>query len=276
MAPLAASLALLLLSFANFTANKNYQTYLQQAHSDQQVIQKARAQAKVNAAKRAEADAKAKMEADMAAAQADNERQIATAKQTEPTSNTACGVNNPGSITVVINKKHCFNPIDWAPGDLTSVNGYFLRTEAAAQITSMMQDAASVGVGFSITSAYRSYTNQITTYNYWVQVNGSAAAADTISARPGYSEHQTGLAADLQTPGCALECFGGTASYTWLQANAARYGFINRYPAGLSDITGYAPESWHWRYVGVSTAQDMQTKGIQTLEQYFGITGGTY
>jgi D-alanyl-D-alanine carboxypeptidase len=239
-------------------------------------VARLREQAKGNAAKKAEAEAKAQMEAEMAAKSAD-ERKLAAAKQTDPArAGEGCGVIDPSSITVVINKKNCFSPLEWAPSDLTGVNGYLLRSEATSQMTKMMQDATAAGSGFGISSAYRSHQNQITTYNNWVQVNGSVAAADTVSARPGYSEHQTGLVADLQTPGCVLECFAGTTSYTWLQANAANYGFINRYPAGLSDITGYAPEAWHWRYVGVATAKDMQTKGIQTLEQYFGIPGGSY
>lgn len=143
-------------------------------------------------------------------------------------------------------------------------------------MTNMIQDATAAGQGFDLSSAYRSYDNQVTTYNTWVTVNGSAALADTVSARPGYSEHQTGLAADLKVGSCVLECFGTTSTYTWLREHAATYGFIERYPQGLSDITGYAPEAWHWRYVGPATAQDMKQKGIQTLEQYFGISGGSY
>lgn len=273
--PFSASLALLFLSYLNWVVHNREQSNTEQIKLDQQEITKLQAQAKINAAKKAEADAKAKMEAEMAA-KAENERKIASSKQTNPVDSTKCGVNNPSEIAVVINKKHCFSPLEWAPNDLASVNGYLLRSEAATQMTSMMQAASAAGVGFGLSSAYRSYQNQVSTYNTWVQVNGSAAAADTVSARPGYSEHQTGLAADLQTPGCALECFAGTSAYTWLQSNAANYGFINRYPAGLSDITGYAPEAWHWRYVGVATAKDMQAKGIQTLEQYFGVSGGSY
>lgn len=139
-----------------------------------------------------------------------------------------------------------------------------------------MAAAVAAGLGFDLSSAYRSYSDQQVTYNNWVRVNGSQAAADTVSARPGYSEHQTGLAADLKVGGCALECFANTAQYTWLTQHAANYGFIQRYPVGLTSITGYSPEAWHWRYVGVATATDMKAKGIQTLEQYFGITGGDY
>lgn len=143
-------------------------------------------------------------------------------------------------------------------------------------MATMMNAAALAGTPFDMSSAYRSYANQVATYNNWVAVNGSQAAADTVSARPGYSEHQTGLAADLKVGGCALECFGSTSQYQWLKQHAADYGFIERYPQGLTSITGYSPESWHWRYVGTNIAQDMKAKSIQTLEQYFGISGGDY
>jgi len=198
---------------------------------------------------------------------------------TNTTSTTAtahCDVNDPTSILVVVNKKHCVNPPSWAPPDLTSLDGYLMRSITATYMQQMMEAAAAAGMPFGITSAYRSYDDQVATYNSWVQVNGSTASADTVSARPGYSEHQTGLAADLKTDGCVLECFAGTAQYNWLQQNAANYGFIQRYPAGLTGITGYAPEPWHWRYVGSDTALAMKRSGVQTLEEYLGVSGGDY
>lgn len=230
-------------------------------------------QKKIDDARKAEEEAKKK------AAEEEAKRKAAAA--TKPSGTTAkpaaaCDVTEPAKITVVVNKKHCFNPITWAPGDLTSVQGYLLRAEAAGQMAAMMNAAAAAGVGFGLSSAYRSYSDQVVTYNNWVRVNGSQAAADTVSARPGYSEHQTGMAADVKVGGCALECFRGTPAHQWLQTNAHSYGFIERYPPGLSSITGYSPEAWHWRYVGVATATDMKAKGIQTLEQYFGISGGDY
>jgi len=187
-----------------------------------------------------------------------------------------CDVNNPASITIVVNKKHCINPPSWAPPDLTSLNGYLMRAVTADHMQQMMQAAAAAGLPFGLTSAYRSYSDQVATYNNWVQVNGSTESADTVSARPGYSEHQTGLAADLDTSGCVLECFGGTAQYAWLKQNAANFGFIERYPSGLTGVTGYSPEPWHWRYVGADTALAMKRSGVQTLEEYLGISGGDY
>ncbi|MGB4768310.1 MAG: M15 family metallopeptidase [Candidatus Saccharimonas sp.] len=228
-------------------------------------------QKRIEAARAAEAAAKAKAEEEAAKQKAE-----AIVKPSGTTAAATCDVTRPDSITVVVNKKHCFSPITWAPGDLASVNGYLLRAEAAGQLQQLMAAAVAAGLGFDLSSAYRSYSDQQVTYNNWVRVNGSQAAADTVSARPGYSEHQTGLAADLKVGGCALECFANTAQYTWLTQHAANYGFIQRYPVGLTSITGYSPEAWHWRYVGVATATDMKAKGIQTLEQYFGITGGDY
>ena len=229
-------------------------------------------QEKIEKARKAEEEAKKK------AAEEEAKRKAAAAAKPAGTiaAPTNCGVANPGDMTVVINKKHCFSPLDWAPGDLASVGGYPMRAEAAGQMIAMMNAATAAGVGFELSSAYRSYANQVTVYNHWVAVNGSQAAADTVSARPGYSEHQTGLAADVKVGGCALECFRGKPAHLWLQANAHTYGFIERYPPGLTSITGYSPEAWHWRYVGAAIAGDMKAKGIQTLEQYYGISGGDY
>ncbi len=264
----------LFLTYTNWTVAAQVRANSAQMASDKKDIEN---YIKISTAKRAEAEAKAKMEAEVKA-QAESEAKIAAANAVKiaEAPQSTCGVTDPSSITVIINKKHCFNPLTWAPSDLTSLDGFILRTVSAEHMQSMMAAATAAGNGFALSSAYRSYANQVTTYNNWVAVNGSTAAADTVSARPGYSEHQTGLAADLKVGSCVLECFSTTTAYAWLQANAADYGFIQRYPSGLSSITGYAPEAWHWRYVGVDVAQDMKSKGIQTLEQYFGISGGGY
>lgn len=228
---------------------------------------------KVAEAKQKEAEARKKQEEILAKEAAEKAKQAAHVATTK-----TCDVSNPTAVTVIVNKKHCINPPSWAPSDLTYVanTGYVLRNIAATHLEAMMNAAAAAGVPFSLTSAYRSYDSQVVTYNNWVRVNGSQAAADTVSARPGFSEHQTGLAADLKTDGCVLECFAGTAQYTWLTQHAAEYGFIERYPPQLTAITGYSPEAWHWRYVGKETATAMKARGIQTLETYFNISGGDY
>ncbi len=273
---LLASACGLFLSYTNWSAtNQINQSNKSIAQSQQQAKQYI-ALAKINAKKKVESDAKAQTAAQMAAT-GKSEADLIAAWPAAPASTTAsCGVSDPSSLTVIINKKHCFTPLNWTPPDLTTIDGHQMRNIAATHMTAMMQAAATANAGFSITSGYRSYQDQLVVYNEWVRINGSTALADSVSARPGYSEHQTGLAADLETPGCVLECFGKTPAYAWLAQHAADYGFIRRYPDGLSSITGYAPEPWHWRYVGATVAKDMKAKGIQTLEAYYGVSGGNY
>ena len=191
----------------------------------------------------------------------------------------ACNVskkhNDPVAVDVLVNKKHCIQPLTFAPNDLVTTNGATLSAKAADAFTRLHATAAAAGQGFYVTSSYRSYADQVATYNHWVSVSGEAGA-DTYSARPGYSEHQTGLAFDVAANGCALDCLGSTSQYQWLQQNAAEYGFIQRYYAGYESITGYKAEEWHYRYVGAATAKDMKTKGVKTLEQYWNIVGGDY
>ena len=223
------------------------------------------------AEEKATAEAKVKAEAEARAQQnqANNQRS-SNSVNCRP-------VKDSAAITVVVNKKYCFSPINWKPNDLVNVgNGQYLRSEAAEAYQKMRQAAQKAGFDFTPSSSYRSYANQQSTYQYWVKVNGSAAVADTVSARAGFSEHQTGLVVDLQVNGCRLECFDNQPVYHWLVKNAANYGFIQRYHADTTHITGYAAESWHWRYIGVNVAQDMKQKGIKTLEEYFGIEGGDY
>jgi len=191
------------------------------------------------------------------------------------TSATSCGVADPLPVTVVINKKQCLNPITYAPKDLVAVDGRLLRADAAKAIVAMQAGSAAANAPFTVFSGYRSYSDQVITYNAIVVANG-AAIADTLSARPGYSEHQTGLAADLKVGACTLDCFETTPAYAWLIQHAADYGFIQRYAKDLTPITGYGTEAWHWRYVGKKTALDMRAKGLQTLEEYFNIDGGNY
>lgn len=223
------------------------------------------------AEEKAAAEAKAKAEAEAQAKQNQaNNQGVSGGVNCRPVANSA-------SITVVVNKKYCFSPIDWKPSDLVSVGGgHYLRREAAEAYQKMRQAAQNDGLDFTPSSSYRSYATQQSTYQYWVRVNGSAAIADTVSARAGFSEHQTGLVADFQVNGCQLECFNNKPAYHWLVQHAADYGFIQRYHADTTPITGYAAESWHWRYVGVNVAKDMRKKGIKTLEEYFGIEGGDY
>jgi LAS superfamily LD-carboxypeptidase LdcB len=229
------------------------------------------------------AQIKAKKEAaKRAAAQtASSDNALSAQLQGEVVTPFGCAISgkhgNPSEITVLVNKKHCFNPINYAPDDLVSFDGFLVSNKIANSLRAMFNAASASGIPLSLTSSYRSYSDQVATYTNWVKVNGSNALADTVSARPGYSEHQSGFAVDLSTAaGCSLECFAGSAQYQWLKTYAANYGFIERYPPGLEGITGYSPEAWHWRFVGSDTAQEMKTKGTKTLEQLWGISGGGY
>ena len=183
-------------------------------------------------------------------------------------------VGDPASFSVLVNKSRPLNPASFAPGDLINArgSGQYLRAEAAAWLNGLFQGAADAGTGgLSIVSGYRSYAQQQQVYSYYVSIYGQAYA-DTISARPGYSEHQTGLAVDVgnQNGSCGLStCFGDTAAGKWVAANAHKYGFIVRYPNGYTGTTGYSYEPWHLRYVGVALATDMNRRGYPTLEQYF-------
>ena len=226
-----------------------------------------------------EQKAKELAEAEVAQKAADEANSQPPSNQSGTTQPEGCNMaslhTNPATIDVLVNKKHCLRPLTFTPPDLVSSNGATLSAKAMGDFNRMFADAAAAGQPFTVSSSYRSYTNQVSTYNYWVSMNGQQGA-DTVSARPGFSEHQTGLAVDVGANGCNLNCFVNTTQYQWFQANAANYGFIQRYYQGYEAVTGYASEEWHYRYVGVPVAQDMKAKGIRTLEQYWGLEGGNY
>ena len=141
--------------------------------------------------------------------------------------------------------------------------------EAYQKYQEMDADATSLGLNIWIQSGYRSYSLQETLYNNYVNRDGKLAA-DTYSARPGHSEHQTGLAFDLNS---IDDSFQYTDEGKWVNENAYRYGFIIRYPKGKDDITGYKYESWQLRYVGVELATTLYNDGDWiTLEEYFNLT----
>ncbi|XAS66168.1 M15 family metallopeptidase [Micrococcaceae bacterium Sec5.7] len=174
---------------------------------------------------------------------------------------------------MTVNKITPNSPVNRIPSDLSAVGSQSLRREAALQLQRLFSVAASAGITMTAVSGYRSYAAQSSLYSSYVVAYGQAYA-ETISARPGYSEHQTGLAMDLGNPNgaCGLQaCFAGTPSGSYAAANAWKYGFIIRYPDGLSAITGYTYEPWHLRYVGTKVAADMHNRGVRTLEQYLGV-----
>jgi D-alanyl-D-alanine carboxypeptidase len=182
-------------------------------------------------------------------------------------------VSNPAHAWVLVNKSRPLNPRQFTPPDLVSWNGsgHLLRQQVAGALNQLFAGARAAGYPLEVISGYRSYASQSALYNSYVQMYGQAYA-DQISAKPGYSEHQTGLAADIGNAGggCGLTaCFGTTPGGRWVAANAHRYGFIVRYPQGYTGITGYTYEPWHLRFVGIPLATDMKSRGIPTMEQYF-------
>lgn len=176
------------------------------------------------------------------------------------------------SIWVVVNKQRPLNPKTYAPTDLVTVGGgQQLRQEAATALAALIAAAKTERLIINPMSGYRSYNTQVSVYNNEVKQFGQTVA-DSESARPGTSEHQTGLAIDVGGGGCGIEdCFGKTAEGKWLAANAYKYGFIIRYTDAKQQITGYRAEPWHIRYIGGDLSAEMQKQGVQTLEEFFGL-----
>jgi D-alanyl-D-alanine carboxypeptidase len=155
----------------------------------------------------------------------------------------------------------------------TSGEAALLNSTTAAAAEKMFAAAAADGVIITLASGYRSFKTQTATYGSYVRTRGRAEA-DTVSARPGYSEHQTGWSFDIGDGGgaCSFQpCFAQQPAAVWAKANAHRFGFVVRYPWMLHEITGYYYEPWHLRYIGVQAATDMANRGINTLEEYFGV-----
>jgi D-alanyl-D-alanine carboxypeptidase len=191
----------------------------------------------------------------------------------------AASIDDPASPWVVVDKLRPLNPADYAPADLVDVPvphtwNPRLRQEAADAVVALFAAAqAEAGLTLASNSAYRSYDSQVEVYNDDMNAHGQAFA-DTDTARPGYSEHQTGLAIDIGADSgyCSLDpCFAGTPDGQWLAANAWRFGFLLRYPQGLDQVTGYTFEPWHYRYIGVQLATELHNTGVPTLEQFFGL-----
>ena len=145
--------------------------------------------------------------------------------------------------------------------------GYGEDSEALNAFYQMQNDAYNDGIYLEIISGFRSYQTQVYTYNSFVLDRGTELA-DRVSARPGHSEHQTGLAFDINT---TANYFADTPEAAWLEEHCAEYGFIIRYPRNKEDVTGYAYEPWHIRYIGKEKARIITASGL-TLEEYYGLT----
>lgn len=159
---------------------------------------------------------------------------------------------------VLITNKTYALPEDYGTG---------LKMEVVNAFREMASDAAKDGITLWIVSGYRSYETQVVTYQYNVNQSGREKA-DRVSARPGHSEHQTGLSLDINS---TLDSFAGTPEAIWLEKHCVQYGFIIRYPKEKESVTGYQYEPWHIRYLGKEKAAEIACTGL-TLEEYFGIT----
>ncbi len=189
-------------------------------------------------------------------------------------------LTDPARLWVVVNKSLPLNPPEYEPAGLGSVplqmttRSGLVRSDVAAAVGQMANAAAAAGVGrIGANNGYRSYGLQAANYDSHVRSQGQADA-DAGSARPGHSEHQTGLALDVVACDAAcggLDGFGGTGQSDWVAAHAWEFGFIVRYEDVGTPVTGYAPEPWHLRYVGVDLAAAYHSGGYHTLEEFFGL-----
>lgn len=180
-----------------------------------------------------------------------------------------------GDKLILVNKLHTLSS-DYEPTDMVAVDGslstnqglYFKR-EAYDAYLKMLSDAKNQGISFMICSTYRSYQTQDSIYHNYVSMYG-ADYANTISAYPGRSEHQTGWAVDITSASMGYGLAQNFIEYPegiWISNHCSEYGFIVRYPKDKTNITGYSYEPWHLRYVGVDVAKEITEKGL-TLEEY--------
>lgn len=234
-----------------FTANDNY---------DGDITDKVEVTNTINSSKEGNYEVNYKV-SDSSGNITETKRTIIVKKSTPITSGISYSDTEATGLTyikgiLVVNKKYGL-PKDYNPG---------VNPEAQAALQKMQAAASILGLNLRLVSGYRSYTTQYNLYNNYVKINGQAKA-DTFSARPGHSEHQTGLAFDV---GSTKGAFANTSESKWLEQNCHLYGFIIRYPKGKTNITGYIYEPWHVRYLGVETATKVKNSGL-TLEEYLGI-----
>ncbi|WP_225442679.1 M15 family metallopeptidase [Paenibacillus lycopersici] len=198
--------------------------------------------------------------------------------QLDTVKKTIAYVTNPTSTLVLVNKKRELDS-GYVPPDLVKAPVEFsfsgdspkqqMRKVAAEALGKLFAGAKEDGIELKAVSGYRSYASQQSIFNAYAKTHG-AKEANTFSAHPGQSEHQTGLAMDVSSSSVHYgleQSYGGTKEGKWLAAHAAEYGFIIRYEKEHEDETGYMYEPWHLRYVGVTVAKEIAQLGL-TLEAY--------
>ena len=180
-------------------------------------------------------------------------------------------VTNPDDKLVLVNKQNRLLA-SYVPNDLVTLNIKFanankqLRKDAAIAFELLSSDALLLGFRIVAVSAFRDYDYQKRLYNNYVEENGKKYA-DNCSARPGHSEHQTGLALDVEGSNHDYNKFEEANEFNWMKNNAHKYGFVLRYPKGKEKITGFKFEPWHYRYVGKDIATYIFENNL-TLEEY--------
>ena len=173
---------------------------------------------------------------------------------------------------ILVNKYYSL-PEKYAPTDIVDVSNWYAfdgiktRQVVLDAFKEMFNAAKEDGHTLIINSGYRTYDTQKKVYDEYKDLKGEEYA-DEYAARPDYSEHQSGLALDIITYGASGETFDTTDAFKWLQKNAHKYGFILRYPKDKEDITGYAYESWHYRYLGKDLATKVKKSGL-TYDEYY-------
>ncbi len=178
----------------------------------------------------------------------------------------------PNKDYILVNK-YIYLGEDYVPDNLEDIStnysrsGMRLVSSAKDAFETLAEQALKDNKKVIAMSSYRSYQYQVNLYNRYV-ANEGVNAADTYSARPGYSEHQTGLCVDVYDGVIDYTNFEKSDSYNWMMDNAYKYGFILRYPKGKENITGYQYESWHYRYVGKKIAKYIHDNDI-TFDEYY-------
>ena len=182
-------------------------------------------------------------------------------------------IADPSGLAVLVNK-HYVLPAGYVPELEALGAGYgygSLRPEAAQAFRTMADAARAEDVSLHSVSAYRSYAGQKVTYNNYLK-KYRQSVVDSFSARPGHSEHQTGLALDINAASSKAH-FENTKAFAWLKEHCAEYGFILRYDQGKEAVTGYRFEPWHYRYVGVDIAKACMEQGL-CYEEYLALLPG--
>lgn len=176
------------------------------------------------------------------------------------------------NTNIILVNKYNYLTEDYVPENLEEINTTYARggmqlvREAKEAFETLAENAKEDNMTIIAMSSYRSYDYQVDLYNRYVETDGKEAA-DTYSARAGFSEHQTGLAVDIYNGDLPYTSFEETEEFEWMQENAYKYGFILRFPEDKTDITGYEYESWHYRYVGKEVAKYIHDNN-STLEEY--------